>query len=290
MKLYETSMNRMLSLGEKDGYMCISADRQLPKKDDGYTQHEREVQKQINNKNREKLEDELNGFGLSFVKVIGGYPEEGNESEMIEEQTFFVLNYDIYEKAPINLDDFTDIGIFLCNSYGQDAVLIYDPRTSKPTYYNKNGNIVGTFNGKVVNDMQSIYYTCFQKSTKGRNREYNGKDWRFTYVESLRESLADEINYSSVMSYKKFLKKLGNALCDTSDMEELTERLRKEYTLFREGKKRYMIEVVNYIIIVMDFSTKRKFVNDLKNGGTITACDLNETLNVEEIMDYFMKM
>lgn len=79
-------------------------------------------------------------------------------------------------------------------------------------------------------------------------------------------------------------------MCDTSDMEELTERLRKEYTLFKEGKKRYMIEVVNYIIIVMDFLTKRKFVNDLKNGGTITVCDLNETLDVEEIMDYLIKM
>lgn len=174
---------------EKNTDICVyPLTVSCPKKENGdkYSQYERDVQKAINNKNREKLEDDLVGFGLSFVKVIGGYPEEGNESEMIEEQTFFVLNYDIHKKAPISINDFVDIGIFLCNCYNQDSVLIYDTETSKPTYYNKKGNIVGTFNGKVINDMQSIYYTCFQKSTKGKNKEYNGKDWRFTYVEDLR--------------------------------------------------------------------------------------------------------
>ena len=83
----------------------------------------------------------------------------------------------------MNLDYFIDTGIFLCNCYGQDSVLIYDPRTAKPCYFNKAGDIISTFNGKVINDMESIYYTCFQKSTKGKNGRYNGKNWRFTYVE-----------------------------------------------------------------------------------------------------------
>ena len=180
-------MNRMLALGEEYGYMCITSDRQLPKKEKGedYSKNERDNQKHINNVNREKLEKEIKNLGLSFVKVIGGYPEEGNESEMVEEQTFFVLNFDIYTKEPLPLDDFIDIGVSLCNEWNQDSVLIFDTRNSKPTYYDKYGNIVSTFNGKVINDMESVYYTCFQKSTKGRDgKRDNGKDWRFTYIES----------------------------------------------------------------------------------------------------------
>lgn len=205
MRILETSMTRMLSLGETYGYMCITSDRQLPKKEDEndeYTKFERDNQKHLNNVNREKLEKELKEFGLSFVKVIGGYPEEGNESEMIEEVTFFVLNFDIYSKNPLDMDEFIDIGVSLAYEWNQDSVLVYDVRSSKPTYFDKNGNIIGTFNGKVINDMESVYYTCFQKSKKGRNGDRdNGKDWRFTYIESSKRII------SSIFENKDVAKK-----------------------------------------------------------------------------------
>lgn len=189
MKLKETSMNRLLKLGNEYGYMCITSDRQLPSKEDGYSQKERDDQKFINNKNRERLEHQIKSFGLSFVKVIGGYPEEGNESVMVEEQTFFLLNYDIRTKQPINAEEFKNIGISFAKEYNQDSVLILNAEDGKPTYYGKNGEKLFSFSGEItINDMSQIYYTCFQKSTKGRDKRYNGKDWRFTYVESCTTS------------------------------------------------------------------------------------------------------
>lgn len=204
MILSETSMNRMLSLGEEYGYLCITSDRQLPKKEEGYSKNERDSQKHINNVNREKLEQEIKELGLSFVKVIGGYPEEGNESEMIEEQTFFVLNFDIRTKEPLDMDEFIEIGVSLAYEWNQDSVLIYDIRNSKPTYFDKYGNLLSTFNGKVINDMESVYYTCFQKSKKGRDSARdNGKDWRFTYIESNKK-----IDFSILENIDKKSKRL----------------------------------------------------------------------------------
>ena len=77
---------------------------------------------------------------------------------------------------------------------------------------------------------------------------------------------------------------------ETSDMQELAELLRKEYTKYKKVYSQYVIEVVDYLKIIMDCETKRKFVKDLKKNETVFACDIDDKLDIDGIIDYYEKM
>lgn len=171
MKITETNLNRMLSLGNEFGYILISACRQLDNPNSSLSDKER--QNYENNKNSEILEKEIINKNLSFVKVYGGYKEDGHEAS--EEKSFFVLNY-TRDKNHLTDEEFKSFGIRLCKQFNQDSVLVCNDLTNfNPTYFSKNGSIDGTFSGKVkFNDVIQMYYT---RLDNGRN----ANDRRFTF-------------------------------------------------------------------------------------------------------------
>ena len=73
-------MNRLLKLGNEYGYMCITSDRQLPSKEDGYTQKERDDQKSTKGRNKR-----YNGKDWRFTYVESCTTSKLNKWKIIKE-------------------------------------------------------------------------------------------------------------------------------------------------------------------------------------------------------------
>ena len=103
--------------------------------------------------------------------------------------------------------------------------------------------------------------------------------------------LMDIINNCKTLTYKGFIKELDRqTVWDVSDIAELADLFKKEYTIFRKNENQKLIEVVDYIIIVLDYGNKRKFVKDIKKQETVFACDVDELLDIDDIIKYYEKM
>lgn len=132
------------------------------------------------------LSKDLQNAGLSFSKVKGGYIEStdanGNKldkPEEVEENTFAVYN------NKFRPEDFIEFMVKLCGKYNQECVLVTDSvykddegRTRYygykrgPVNYNmeisskyldRDGNIVSSFEGITINDVQEYYTKIFGK-------------------------------------------------------------------------------------------------------------------------------
>ncbi len=110
------------------------------------------------------------------------------------------------------------------------------------------------------------------------------------FGKELNEGLMGDINNCETFNCKSFIKHLKKNAYETSDMEELAELFKKEYTLYKKVYAQKTIEVVDYLKIIMDCETKRKFVKDLNKDKTVFACDIDDKLNVDDILDYYKKM
>ena len=103
--------------------------------------------------------------------------------------------------------------------------------------------------------------------------------------------LIDIINNCKTFSYKGFQKELDKQVVhDISDIKELAEIFKNEYTIYRKNQHQRLIEVVKYLVIVVDYGTKRKFVKDIKKQETIIGCDIDELLDIDFIVKYYENM
>ncbi len=168
-KLKEANMVRSLELGKMYGYMLVSAIRQPAPNASTEDCKEQQVKNSLNSRS---LEEIITGNNLSYIPVYGGYQEEGKRAS--EEKSYFILNYSIKTKDSISFDDFFDLAVNLCQKFNQDSVLVFNPSSGKPAYFDKQGRKVLEFSGNVkFNDLMQMYYTRFSK-----NKKY---DRRFTY-------------------------------------------------------------------------------------------------------------
>jgi hypothetical protein len=103
--------------------------------------------------------------------------------------------------------------------------------------------------------------------------------------------LMDTINNCKTYSYRGFQKELEKQdYYDLSDIKELAELFKKYYTIYRKNNHQRLIEVVDNILVVLDFGNKRKFVKDIKKNETIIGCDIDEQLDIDFILDYCEKL
>lgn len=167
------------------------------------------------------LSNDLKQAGLSFSKVKGGYIEstdpDGNELEKpiaVEENTFAVYN------NKYRPEDFKNLMVNLCKKYNQESVLITDavyedekgnlryynykrgPKDYnieiKSKYYNGNGNIVMSFNGLTVANVEQYYTKIFGKKfafTESLDIEDETFDFKTDTVYKNVKAISDYNNY-----------------------------------------------------------------------------------------------
>lgn len=79
----------------------------------------------INNVKTKELRSALIGAPVSYIPVVGGYQEEGNDSAT-EEKSFFVIPRDTEH---FSLESFIDFALSLTRKFGQESVLVGDGRS-----------------------------------------------------------------------------------------------------------------------------------------------------------------
>lgn len=172
--LDESTLNRLVSGHDKDGYVIISASRG-------------DKTAEENNKRFSELKSKVNKYGYSYIPVFGGYKEEDN-GEVLE-KSLFVLPYNRVlgtKVEPEYFDDFLSSMIDLGKYYNQDSILVKTP-TDKPKYldlstmeYDK------PFDGELkLNDIAQVYFTSMKKwNTDKYGDTIKGKPQRFTYTQT----------------------------------------------------------------------------------------------------------
>lgn len=140
-QIKESNLNRILSHMEDKDIATITAFRTDP---------ELGISNKENRKRNKKLESELNKLGYrGFTKIVGYWDErpDDKDSAPIAEESYVVLNTGnkSYEEFVVDM-------IYLCydldgkEKLDQQSVMIWNHEDKKAHLYDKNGNIVGTFN------------------------------------------------------------------------------------------------------------------------------------------------
>ena len=136
------NLNRIIYHIEKDDVAFLTAFRSI-------------FSKKQNKRRNHSLENDIKSLRLSFVKVGGGYLEDGQE---VIEDSYMVIR----SNPNISKDIFFKAMIGLCRKYDQDSVLISivnNDKKRRTSYYNKDGQAVGeNFSSLSLTDV-NLYFS-----------------------------------------------------------------------------------------------------------------------------------
>jgi len=185
--LTESSLNRIISGHDVNGYVMISASRG----DCLNGVIENPSMQQIedeNNKRTTELKNNIRSLHYSYIPVFDGYKEENSDSASIE-KSFIVFPYVNINKVQTDFKTFEKDMIELGKKYNQDAILIKRPNENPKYYYTNTDTWDNTDFGNVsLKDAQQQYFTALKKY-KDSSLDKKGQNWskypqRFSYVES----------------------------------------------------------------------------------------------------------
>lgn len=185
------SLARVFGNMEKLSYIIVSGSRG-------------DLSNDINKKRFQRLKDIVKDEGFSFIPVKGGFIEnkgEENESSVYEDsliifpigrnnekrtdKELFDFGLDLIQYDPMQQDEVGSwIGGDPANvvTFGQDSFL-FKGENKAPTYYDKNGDAVYSFSGKLdINNGLAEYFTQLMKDV-GKNNigKFTFKEAYVTY-------------------------------------------------------------------------------------------------------------
>lgn len=127
-----------------------------------------------NNKEDQKLHDELKASEYAFTPVYGGYKGDDNVTDNFEPSYIVYCHAKGDANAYLNFDKLFQFALHLTKEYGQESVYIQMPNNVPPFYVDRNGqktNKKSTNNFK-FNDITQTYFTT-AKREKRTTKEYN---------------------------------------------------------------------------------------------------------------------
>lgn len=133
-KIFESSINRILSHTKDKDIAMITAFRTDPKIGRSLTEN------RIENK---KLESDLNLLGYKgYIKVVGYWNEtpEVQDATPVAEETFLVLNV-----GNSSFDDFVEDMVGLAAKYNQQGIIVWNHKENIAKLFDSIGNVVTTF-------------------------------------------------------------------------------------------------------------------------------------------------
>ena len=173
LRLNEKNLNRLVKGHDENGYAIISGSRG-------------NLSVEENNKRTKKLKSDIRSAGYSYVSVLGGYQEVGQETST--EKSFMVFPYSTSSNDYDDFDAFQKFIISLTKKYDQDSVLIKRPGEN-PRYWNRiddEGNTSEDWaewdfsSEPTINDVTKQYFTALKSWKKDFNK---GNPQRWTFEE-----------------------------------------------------------------------------------------------------------
>lgn len=160
--LTESDIRRLLDRHETDGYIIISACRNINDFPSGTTQQELA---EINNKRTKDLQQDIKAAGFSYKPVFGVYKEDGADG-FTYEKSFFVFPKD-HNRQPMDFNMLNQFAIEMIKKYGQDTYLRVTPNGESVAYINKEGEHTMEFSGdKTYNDYTQDFFTDLHKHSE----------------------------------------------------------------------------------------------------------------------------
>jgi len=209
--LNERSFSRIFEKYMPAGFIIVSADRSCQAENFGEPCDDQQElrQRQINNKNRERIKNEIKRAGFSYIPVSGGYQEElkdedgnvvidpeTNKPKMANqepERAFMVLPFVKNRVGDSDLEQFVatngsghpnssgtsmdmklfTLGIRLAKMFNQDTFLQKHSGNQRNAYlFDKNGALDMDLTDYNISDMAQIYFT--QLTNHVRLKPYKG--------------------------------------------------------------------------------------------------------------------
>lgn len=182
--LTEKNLSRISKGHEKDGYIIISASRDI------YSNSENDVR-------TKQLRDYLKKSNYSYIPLYGGYKELGADKASFE-KSFIVYPYDVINHKTVDFNKFKQDLIDVASPpdepnnlhFDQDAILVCEPG-GKPYYVGLKSGVddSGIFDEVEYNNTDSEFFTAIKKwNDSSLNRKKHtwdkGKPQRFTFKNS----------------------------------------------------------------------------------------------------------
>jgi hypothetical protein len=170
--LRETNLAKMLSTHSDAGYIIITAFRS-------------EYPYVENVRRNNKLKQDIDKSGYSYIPVWGGYIETKDSGEMkkVKERSFIITNFPRGKSVPKeDSKELKSLGKTLCKKYNQETFLYKPTGTESIAYYLKDSGAVDQkFTGVTPSEAADIYFTNLSKAAR---KEFKVSK-SFTYQEGV---------------------------------------------------------------------------------------------------------
>lgn len=168
----ESSLNRILSYHNKNGFIVMSSDR-----DESTTEE--------NNAKFRDLKKEVANSGYSFIPVFGGYVENLETPDAVDvvEKGLLITNNNTKD-VDGDFQKLLILGKRLSGKYNQESFMVIEPGNTTESYWmTPDGEIQNRLNSITQNDFTQRYFTQISKNKRryDTNNFNNQVDRRFSY-------------------------------------------------------------------------------------------------------------